>query len=100
MTKALAMLADNLTYEGSYKLENLGIKLGKLYTDKGYPLDLALGLLKLPLEHKVVVLHGACQWLIEHKRNSGAGENAIERQRKTNRKMQEDFVRSGETGIY
>lgn len=82
------------------QLDKLGMKIGKLYTDKGLPIDMALDRLDLIKEQKIAVLTGACTWLLQHKRNSGATKKAIERQRSTNRKMLEDFIRSGETGAY
>ena len=85
---------------GSKELQELGVKIGKLYTDHGLPIDMALDRLPHSKEQKLSILDGACQWFIEHKRNSGATEKAIERQRTTNRKMIEDFVKKGETGVY
>jgi len=82
------------------QLAELGIKIGKLYTDHGLPIDMALDRLPINEEQKLVVLNGACQWLIEHKRNSGATDAAIERQRTTNRTMIEAFLATGETGVY
>lgn len=79
---------------------NKGIQVGKLYTDHGFPVDMALERFKCSKEAKLAMLHGVCQWLIQHKRNSGATEKSIERQRATNRRMVHDFVKSGETGAY
>lgn len=100
MAQALEALIVGITNDDDGKLEALGIKIGKLYTDMGYPIDMALARLTLSVERKLVVIDGACQWLIQHKRNSGATDKSIERQRNTNRKMLEDFMRSGETGAY
>jgi hypothetical protein len=57
---------------------------------------------RLPYERgvKLQVLNGACEWFIEHKRLSGATEKAVERQRQANRKMVEDFLATGESGVY
>jgi|SRR5688572_23167392 len=97
---ALASLTAAKVQSGSQDLQNLGVKIGKLYTDHGFPIDMALERLNMSKERKLAVLDGACQWFIEHRRNSGATDKAIERQRKTNRKMIEDFVKTGETGVY
>lgn len=78
----------------------LGIQVGKLYTDHGLPIDMALDRLDLTKDQKLAVLHGVCQWLIEHKRNSGATEKSLDRQRATNVRMVEDFIKTGETGVY
>ena len=82
------------------RMEQLGVQIGKLYTDFGLPIDMAMDRLPHNKEEKLAILHGACRWFIEHKRKSGAGEPAIERQRKTNLKMVEDFITKGETGVY
>lgn len=84
----------------SNDLQELGIEIGKLYTDHGLPIDIALDELSYTKEQKISILDGASQWLIEHKRNSGASDKSIERQRQANRKMMEDFITKGETGIY
>lgn len=84
----------------SEDLQELGDKIGKLYTDHGLPLDMALDRLPHTKEQKLSILDGACQWFIEHRRNSGATGKAIERQRNTNRKMIQDFINNGETGVY
>lgn len=96
----LGQLLESKIQPGSADLQELGIKIGKLYTDHGLPIDMALDRLDLTKEQKLSVLDGACQWLVEHKRNSGATEKAIDRQRATNRKMLEDFLIKGETGVY
>jgi hypothetical protein len=80
--------------------EKFGIEVGRLYTNHGLPPDMALNRIDLSKEQELLVLHGVCQWLIEHKRNSGATDKAIERQRTTNRKMIEGFINTGETGAY
>lgn len=85
---------------GAKELQNLGIKIGKLYTDHGLPPDMALERLSYTKQQKLSILDGVCQWLIEHKRNSGATDKAIERQRKTNRDMVERFIDKGETDVY
>lgn len=90
-------LLENVTNEGLF---NLGVKIGKLYTDHGLPLDMALDRIKCTKEQKINILYGAQNWLVEHKRNSGATEKAIERQRATNIKTMEVFLRTGETGVY
>lgn len=82
------------------KAEEFGTQVGKLYTDKGLPIDMALDRIDWPKERKIVVLQGALDWLIEHKRNSGGTEKSIERQRKTNAAAMERFINGGETGMY
>jgi len=82
------------------QLLNFGTKIGKLYTNYGLPIDMALAQLDCTQEQKVSVLIGAQNWLIEHKRNSGATDKAISRQRKTNVDTMEHFISEGETGIY
>lgn len=84
----------------SERLQELGIEIGKLYTNHGLPIDIAFDKLPHTKEEKLSILDGACQWFIEHKRNSGATEKAIERQRIANRKMLEDFISKGEVGVY
>lgn len=84
----------------SKELQELGIKIGHLYTDHGLPVDMAFDRLPRTKEQKLSILDGVCQWLIEHKRNSGATDKAIERQRHTNQKMLEDFITKGEAGVY
>lgn len=81
-------------------VQDIGIKIGQLYTDSGYPVDLALSRFHCTKECKLLILHGTCQWLIEHRRQSGATDKAIERQRSVNRRMIEDFISNGETGVY
>ena len=66
---------------------DVGKQVGKLYTDFGFPIDMSLERIDVPQECKVLIIHGACMWLIEHKRNSGGTEKSIERQRKTNLKI-------------
>lgn len=81
-------------------LQELGIKIAKLYTDHGYPIDMSLDKLDHSRIQNIAILFGAQQWLIEHKRNSGATDKAIERQRKSNRETMKSFIETGETGIY
>lgn len=86
------------------ELVKMGEDIGKLYTDFGLPVDMALSELdkkgNFTREHKLAIIDGTCRWLIQHKRNSGATEKAIERQRKANRAMLESFYKTGETGVY
>lgn len=101
MSNSLSMLIEAKVQPGKPFLEELGIKIGKLYTDHGFPVDMALdrlsGYTKL---QKLSILDGVCQWLIEHRRLSAAGERAIERQRKVNKDMVERFINTGESGAY
>lgn len=96
----LQQLIQSKSQPNSKELQELGVKVGKLYTNQGFPIDMALARLDYTKEQKLSILDGACQWLIEHKRNSGATEKSIERQRKANQIMVEDFINKGETGVY
>jgi hypothetical protein len=97
MTKEILGSLIKAKVSNNGQLDAMGIKVGKLYTDHGLPIDMALDRLDITQEQKLIVLDGACQWLIKHKRNSGA---AIDRQRAANRKMVENFITKGETGVY
>lgn len=100
---ALATLERSMAHPNKEALAQLtayGIEVGKLYTDHGLPLDMALERIEQPKEAKLVILQGACQWFIQHKRNSGATEKAIERQRAANRSMIEAFSKGNELGVY
>jgi len=77
-----------------------GREIGRLYTDHGFPIDMALERIDANRDYKILLIMGAHEWLIEHKRKSCAGEKAIERQRKANRTMMESFIKTGETGAY
>ncbi len=81
-------------------LFNMGITIGKIYTDMGLPVDMALDKLSYDKDQKIAILAGAQNWLVEHRRNSGATEKAIERQRETNVKTMNAFIKNGESGIY
>ena len=82
-------------------LMQIGEDVGKLYTDHGLPLDMSLDYLsQLSRDEKLCVIHGACAWFMQHKRNSGATEKSLERQRATNRMMLESFFKGSETGVY
>lgn len=81
-------------------LEDMGTQIGRLYTDFGLPIDMALDRLPYTYEQKITILHSALGWFVEHKRNSGATEKSIERQRKSNRELMERFIKSKEVGIY
>lgn len=78
----------------------LGEKIGRLYTDKGFPVDMALARMNFGKERKLSIILGVCNWLIQHKRNSGATEKILEKQRKYNREMTYRFMRTNETGAY
>ena len=91
--KAVAHDIDN-------KLLNFGTEIGKLYTNHGLPIDMALDRLDYTQEQKISVLIGAQNWLMEHKRNSGATDTALGRQLKTNVDTMERFIFKGETNIY
>jgi len=95
--KELVRLRANPQHEDLHKF---GIEVGKLYTDQGLPIDMALDRLEGNKEQKLMMLDGVCFWLVQHKRNSGATEKSIARQQQTNIKMMTDFIEKGETGIY
>lgn len=78
----------------------LGKRLGRLLTDHGLPVDMSLSRIDVPDRKKLAVVNGICQWLIEHKRRSGATEKAIDRQRKQNAEAIDRFINTGETGLY
>lgn len=82
------------------KLYELGLEIGKLYTNHGFPIDMALERLEARKTQKVSILGGALHWLVIHKRNSNATEGAIDRQRATNLEIMERFLSTGETGVY
>lgn len=100
MADTLGVLIDAETQANNQELRALGVQIGKLYTDHGLPLDMALERLPYTKMQKVSVLDGALGWLIEHRRNSGANDKAIERQRHANRRIMETFISMGETGVY
>src|SRR5688572_20712027 len=82
------------------QLKKMGVKIGHLYTDIGLPIDMAMDRLDLKKHQRVAVLNGVCEWLIEHKRNSGGTEKSINRQKKSNRAMIARFIQTGEVGAY
>lgn len=81
-------------------LYELGHKIGRLYTDHGLPIDMAFDRLPHTKEQKQAILTGALHWLVIHKRNSGATEKAIDKQRAMNVKIAESFAKTGESGVY
>lgn len=99
--EVLEMLIDTLALPDIDQLNEMGLQVGKLYTDMGLPPDIALERLTwLNKLQKLAVLNAVCGWLIQHKRNSGATEKSIERQRKTNLNMLMSYVAKGEAGVY
>ena len=99
-TNVLVELLESNSLIHKDKLKQLGVQVGKLYTDHGFPIDMSLDRLNIGIAAKLAVLDGSCQWLIEHKRRSGATEKAINRQRKANLEMVTRFIETGETGVY
>lgn len=79
---------------------SLGKRIGKLYTDFGFPVDMALDRLDMTKEAKLSVIFGVGNELVEHKRRSGAPEKALNRQRKANQEVVKRFMDTGETGMY
>lgn len=97
----LAELVEAFFIDADGKMREIGTFIGKLYTDRGFPPDMALDeLTNLSKPQKLAVLFGCCSWLVQHKRNSQATEKAIERQRKQNREALHRFVATGEAGLY
>jgi hypothetical protein len=82
------------------QLFDIGVKIGKIYTDHGLPIDMALDRLSRSFEQKIAILSGALSWLIEHRRDSGATDKALDRQRKSNCEAMSRFIKTKETGIY
>lgn len=82
------------------RLFDMGVEIGKIYTDFGLPIDMALEKIKGDKRTKAQILFGAQNWLIQHRRNSAATEKALERQRKINVQTMRSFIRTGESGIY
>lgn len=93
-------LLEALAADSDKKYQTVGIEIGKLYTNHGLPIDLALERLDLSKSQKIAVLAGAQNWLIEHRRNSDATDKALDRQRASNREAMERFIKTGETGVY
>lgn len=96
----LGELLETLNTTASKELEELGLLVGRAYTDHGLPIDMALDRLSLTKTQKVVVLMSAQGWIVQHKRNSGATDKAIDRTRKTNLEAMTRFIHTNETGIY
>lgn len=97
---SLRLLVDSMGEKDKEAFEDIGRRVGKLYTDHGFPLDMALDRICGTKQQKILVLLGACQWFIEHKRQSGATEKALSRQRATNQKILDEFINHNEIGIY
>jgi hypothetical protein len=99
-TSPLGELLVAFTHSDREELLAFGTKIGKLYTDQGFPIDMALDRLDYSKKAKLMVLTGALNWLVEHRRRSGATDAAIERQRKANRITLERYIATGEAGVY
>lgn len=93
-------LLEALASDKDHRLQDIGKRIGQIYTDHGLPIDMALERLDMTKQQKLAVLSGAQNWLIEHRLNSNATDTALERQRKANRDALHRFIKSGETGIY
>lgn len=102
MSDVLGSLIQGYMLEKSEEVVDFGKQIGRLYTDHGLPIDMALDRLpkNVTKDQKVLILSGVGEWLLEHKRNSGGTEKSIERQRDQNKKMIADFLQNGETGLY
>lgn len=94
-------LLDAVAMDHDQELNNLGHKIGRIFTDHGLPLDMAMDRLpQLDRLQKLAVLNGACEEILEHKKRSGATPKAIERTQQSNRDMITRFIKTGETGAY
>lgn len=93
-------LLEALALPNADQLQQVGIKVGKTYTDFGLPIDMALERLNIDKKQKLCVLFGAQNWLIQHRKNSNATDKALNRQRKTNREVLSSFIKTGEVGVY
>lgn len=93
------LMEAKVKYEND-KIKELGKEIGKLYTNNGLPVSMALNRLQINNEQKLVILDCVGQWLIEHKRNSGATDKAIQRQREINKRNLVDFIKKGEVNLY
>lgn len=96
----LVKLTDVVRLKNFDSLSNKGMKLGQLYTNHGLPLDIIFDKVRINNIEKIAMLFGAHEWLIIHKRQSGASEAAIDRQRKANSESITRFINKGEVGIY
>ena len=88
------------TQPAHHALHNLGVMVGKMYTDHGLPVDMSLKRLNYSKQEKISILDGVCSWMIQHKKNSGATDKAIERQKLSNKTVMDHFISSGESGLY
>ena len=98
---ALSEVLEALTYSRRDEFLDMGKQIGRIYTDFGFPIDMALE--KLPestKQQKLLIIMGAQNWLIEHRKNSSATDKALERQRRINKEALERFIQTGETGMY
>lgn len=93
-------LLEALMLPNADQLKEVGIKIGRVYTDFGLPIDMALDRLELNKKQKLCVLFGAQNWLIQHRKNSNATDKALDRQRKINRDALNRFIKTGEVGVY
>lgn len=103
MSKQLGVLIDALMIPEKEQMLEIGTKIGQLYTNMGYPIDMSLQKLQeagYGDKQLIVVLHGALGWRLEHLRRSGATDKAVERTRKTNRADLERYINTGESGVY
>lgn len=101
--KILSRMIKSLSNPRRREFLDYGTQVGKLYTDQGLPLDIAISELKkigVGNDDMVVILEGALNWFIQHKRNSGAGDKAIARQQELNVKIMNNFIDGKETGLY
>lgn len=96
----IGLLLEASQQANAQPLHDMGVGVGRLYTDHGLPIDMALAKLELSKEETIQVLNGALWWLVEHRRQSGATPKAVDRQRKANRQIMERFLQTGETGVY
>lgn len=98
MNELAVFLEDSNIFNKKYT--ELGEKIGKLFTEYGLPIDMALSRINITENNKKAVLNGALNWLVEHKKRSGATEKSIDRQRIQNKKYMLNYLMTGEVGIY
>jgi len=99
----LEKIVESLSNPNRAYLEEQGTWVGKLYTDKGLPLDISIAELRkrnTSEDDMFVIIEGALTWFVQHKRNSGATEKALNRQREQNNKIMAAFLAGKETGLY
>ena len=99
----LEKIIESLSNPNRKRLEEEGTWVGRLYTDKGLPLDMSIAELRkrnFTEDDIFIIVEGALTWFVQHKRNSGATDKALNRQREQNSKTMSAFLAGRETGLY